>query len=395
MTASRVFQIVIFAICSQNVFAGTYLLGHKFPNSRKEGQTPVASVALTADEKSLGGYTELLEYSLPAPDQEDAGTCYYMSLTGIMEWWLAKLNPQLDRSSDGPLDLSERFSLNLAFATEDADAGVDEFQTDGIYFFNHKPFAVLNRDYRFTKGWFTEDKNGNIHKATKDIKGAEYGTSYNWVDETKQLKKGQFIQLPKFTRNIIFRAYGGDLWSVGKAPEDIVEKVKKALVENKAPVQVIYNHMGYWHTVNVLGFDDNRSTEGCQFVEENRQFFKGMKSPPDTYIPGPLRSVNSDDPPKYTEPPTDTTIDPHLKEKNKTLSANLEKAYKAGGGCNPNGVFYVRDSQYPDPEAADYIYNPEQYPNDKKPYNRRIILREYAWLKYLGNHAVQILATPR
>ena len=62
----------------------------------------------------LQGFNELVPYVLPSPQQEDAGSCLYMSLTGIAEWWLARLNPAVSRRPNGPLDLSERHLINIS-----------------------------------------------------------------------------------------------------------------------------------------------------------------------------------------------------------------------------------------------------------------------------------------
>lgn len=59
--------------------------GLKFPNSHIEGVAPVWSQAMAADvgAQKLPGFSELTNYILPSPDQEDAGTCYYMSLLAL------------------------------------------------------------------------------------------------------------------------------------------------------------------------------------------------------------------------------------------------------------------------------------------------------------------------
>lgn len=352
--------------------------GLKFPNSPIEGVNPVWSQAMAADlgPSQLPGFSELTNYILPSPDQEDAGTCYYMSLTGIAEWWLARQNPDLSRRSEGPVDLSERFFINhMSNRINYTQSGVNNWITDGAYLLNATQIGILNKDYRFTKGWFTEGPNGKVYPSNPGVPSAQYGTKFNWVDDSSQAGANP-ISLPRFERDVLFINRQNNLWSVGEAPSDIVDRVKSALLKRKSPIHLIYNHLGYWHAVIVLGFDDTGDTENCEFTEYSRKYFKGFQEP-GPYIP--VDDLIFDNNPFQLQ--TTARFD--------STSQALEKAYRRGGGCNSKGIFYVRDSQYSDQSEDNYIYDLSNQ-NTSKPYSRRLIKREYVWLKYLASSAVQI-----
>lgn len=316
--------------------------GVKYPNSPEEGQVAIVDSAeiLTDNYK---GFNELVPYATASPDQEDAGSCLYMSLTGVVEWWLARLNPNASRSHDGPIDLSERYSMNLAGAN---NGGVSNWKTDSIYMFNSSKQSVRNSAYRFTKGWFKTDANGRRVPTQANTRGAEYSTSYNWIDETSKINSG-FVNLPTFKRDILFADPASNQWNVAVMPADIVSQVQKKLKERKAPVNVIYNHIGYWHAVYIVGFDDELESD-CPFVSRFQEYLK------------------------------DNTL----------YAKKFNNAYKAGGGCRGKGMFYVRDSIYTNADDP-YDYDKTK-PGNEGAYSKTIVLREYEWLRYMANHAVQI-----
>ena len=59
------------------------------------------------------------------------------------------------------------------------------------------------------------------------------------------------------------------------------------------------------------------------------------------------------------------------------------------GGCRDNGVFYVRDSIYPDKDMPLYDYDLNNS-GEESNLNAPVILREYEWAEHLINHAYQI-----
>ena len=59
-------------------------------------------------------------------------------------------------------------------------------------------------------------------------------------------------------------------------PEKTVAAIKAALMKNKAPVQIIYNHYGYWHANLIVGFNDNGDNDDCRFVRDFLTYIKNV-----------------------------------------------------------------------------------------------------------------------
>ncbi len=348
--------------------------GLKYPNSKDEWGEPVSTSARLYT-SNLGGYTKLLPFILPSPDQEDAGSCLYMSLTGIAEWWLAKLNPLESRQGNGPIDLSERFMMNIAGVEESAN-GVENWRTDSIFLYNDTGYGVKNQTFRFTKGWYVTDKDGNYQIADAGDKDSAYGTSYNWIN-TLPNTLSDTVPLPVFERQIIFADPESDQWNVGVTPADIVDQVKVALQENEAPVQVLYNHYGYWHAVMIVGFNDQASSNGCSFTAKSAPYFtkKAQK----------YRTLYN-----QTKDAAQKKIYAQRVKRYTLLSEKITQSYQDHGGCSGKGVFYVRDSLYVDPKGVIYDYDLSQKGEESR-LTKPVILREYEWLEVLGNHVLQIL----
>lgn len=353
-----------------------WVSGVKWPNSVEEGDVPVVTLARINDRtaRSDSGFNELLEFILPSPNQEDAGSCLYMANTGIVEWWLSKTNPEVSQAPDGPIDLSERYTMNLASSEEVQDL-VQDWRTDTILAFNLKNQAVLNKHYRYTKGWYKKHEDGNLVAVEGDGEGHEYGTYFNWISEIESITSG-FVSVPTFKRDVIFADEEANQWAVGVAPDDIVEQVKQRLKQKKAPVLVIYNHYAYWHAVMVVGFDDNESTEECPFVDGFPEYMKDKGI--EWYK-------------KFQEETDPDLKEAYLKRAHKYYQAGVkaEKKYAEIGGCSEKGVFYVRDSLYADESAPKYDYDLEQE-GEETHLVKKTIFREYEWLRVLGNHVSQV-----
>lgn len=339
---------------------------------------------LTANEKGapapknisdLKGFNELVPFVSPSPDQEDAGTCLFMSLTGIAEWFLNKKNGSTFKQN-GIYDLSERWWVNMNSRLQ-SEGKIDQWMTDTIYLFNRFS-GVLNSSYPFTKGWF-QLSNSVITKAQETSAGARFGTTYNWLDETASTRLAM-VKLPHFQRIVLFHDQNPSPWNFGEANFQVVELVKKSLQTYKAPVQVIYNHLGYWHSVFILGYDDNLPTYNCYFIRETREFYQQEIAKTEIL----LKQTN------------DLELSGELQSKLNMLKSNSVKfgsVHKKNGGCRQQGMFYVRDSQYSDSSEEMYHYDLShlQY---SKPYSKKIILREYNWLSDLANNVIQITTNP-
>ena len=324
-----------------------------------------------------GGFDELLPFVMGSPGQQVAGSCLHMSITGIAEWWLARLFPNMSREPDGPLDLSERFTMNEAGYEEDA-AHLPNWRIDAIYLFNRMGGrAVQNRSYRFTKGWYTGSfHDGTAIPASEGDAGAVYDTSFNWLDQRAQIQNG-YVQLPRFERIIIHLDQARDQWAIGSAPPDIAERVKSHLRSNKAPVQVIYNHNGYWHSVYVIGFNDEIDNGNCAWTRDYRQVI-GERA---VEFQRNANAAGTPEEHDYWQVRADRAA---------RSSEQIADLWAQRGGCSSSrGVFYVRDSIYPDADGPIYDYDPLSS-GDESPYSRKIVLKEYDWLSYFANHVVQV-----
>jgi hypothetical protein len=327
----------------------------------------------------LGGFDNLVPYVLASPDQEDAGSCLYMATTGIAEWWLARLNPQLSRRPNGPVDLSERFLMNMAGIDEN-ETKLKNWRTDSIYLFNNNnQKSYLNRDFPYTKGWYKNSAiSNNLEPATPNATGAEYGTSFNWISQLDKITAPS-IRLPHFSREVLFADPENNQWNIGVAPPNIVEMVKAKLIEKRAPVLVIYNHHSYWHAVYVIGFNDNIDNGSCAYTERFRERV-GQRV---VELEEAARNAKTEEERKTYE---------QRAQRSREAQTKIETAYANGGGCTSNkGVFYIRDSIYPDENGPLYDYDPNSA-GEERPYTKKIVFKEYDWLRYFANNVVVVTA---
>ena len=359
----------------------TIVEGVKWPNSAEEGTEPVVTkhraLNISRITRNQSAYNELLPHLLASPDQTEAGSCLYMSLTGNAEWWLSRLNPAVSTAADGPIDLSERYLMNLSGGTDEANSPVQNWKLDSIFLFNIENKSVLNTGYRYTKGWYKHDSDDKLLAALPDEEGASYGTYYNWIiGDLAAIKPADFVELPHFKRDVIFEDPESNQWNVGVTPDNIVEKIKTALTVNKAPVQIIYNHFGYWHAVMIVGYDDNADNDDCSFVK------RSIKHNKDKAVEYFRKIFQTTDPEKQEY---------YYKRYKKymTTYTKLKHAVE-DGGYGKKGVFYVRDSIYSDSTAPLYDYDLSRE-GEEEHYCKKVIVHEYEWAKYLGNHIIQIM----
>lgn len=370
---TSILSCTFLSFLSQNTFAQLHLSDLPANENQFERQQSSSdSFSLKTDH--LGGFDELVPYVLPSPNQEDAGSCLYMAVTGIAEWWLARLNPDIPRTSDGLLDLSERYTMNLANAMDEDDVGLPNWRTDTIYLFNQNHHqTVRNIDYRFTKGWYMgEAYSEHLTPVTKDTPNASYGTLFNWIDQRPE-QHNNAVELPEFERRVIFADPEKNQWNIGVTPDDIVDQVKETLQKEKAPILVIYNHNSYWHAVYVIGYNDEMDNGDCAYTENFR--------------------IRIDERAKELDQTAQNATDPIVKnayeiraKRAHEAKGKIETAYATQGGCTSNkGVFYIRDSIYPDTNGEIYHYDLSN-PEADSVYTKKIIFKEYDWLRYFANH---------
>jgi len=339
--------------------------------SQDKNESVLTKALLPTNDSYLGGYNELLPFVMPAPYQDNAGSCLFMSHTGALE---VLMNQKKKRSQNTKLDLSERYFMNLQKLGIGDDL-ISNWRTDTIYRLNKTGKTYLNKRFRFTKGWY-KTVNGKRVPAEAEEEGAFYGTKYNWITDLGSLSKTPKISLPKFEREVIFADPSENQWNVGTAPKDIATRIKNAIRKNKAPVVVIYNHVGFWHATLVVGFNDYASTEGCPFVS---QYNEKMNNRADEIV------IEADE-----------TEDLSKKKKLLRKAAKFRKrgnavqsSFTKNGGCKSTGVFYVRDSIYPNEEQPLYDFDLNNE-GEEEHLNAPVILRSYAWAEQLSNHAVLI-----
>ena len=373
LSAKLAFIGIVF---SPTVFAEIHLSDLPAAEGRRE--SALSEVLDSQDSiENLGGFNKLLPFVFASPDQEDAGSCLYMAITGIAEWWLARLNPNLSRAADGPLDLSERYIMNVA-GMEENDTKLPNWRTDAIALFNrngHK--SLLNSTYRYTKGWFVgETYSEHLKPSQEGAPGARYGTEFNWIDLRPNTADG-LVPLPEFAREVLFADPTQNQWDVGVAPDDIVNKVKDALRTREAPILVIYNHNSYWHAVYVIGYNDEMDNGKCAYTEQFRVHIAE-------------RAAELD---KQVQDATDPVVKEAYRiraQRAHEAKDKIENAYVAKGGCHSaKGVFYIRDSIYPDEDGPIYDYDLART-GDEAPYAKKIVFKEYDWLLYFANNITLI-----
>lgn len=312
-------------------------------------------------------YLSLLPFVLASPNQEDAGSCLYMATTGAMELLMNQSANNQNLNYDGEADLSERFLMNV---TIPSSPNYRNWRTDTILIYNNLEGALLNRDYRYTKGWFKHNNQGNVIRSVEGAAGASYGASYNWIDELNGNSdlKSKLVKIPSVNREIIYEDPKGDQWNVGGMSTDTILKIKEAMKRNNGPAILLYNHYGYWHAILLVGYDDQKAIDGCSFVNSFvSQMGETIKE-----------LVASSDPSKLKQA-----------EKYKTYLAQIEKAKSEQGGCSSKGVFYIRDSIYNGVSEPKYDYDLNKV-GEETLYSKRIIEKSYDFVKYLGNHAYVI-----
>lgn len=363
-----------------SVDASEVIYGIKYANGDnhlEKNLAPIQTKALLPGAQDLlGGFNEWLPYIVPSPDQENAGSCLFMSHTAVTEVLINR-----ERATKGleNQNLSERYLMNLSKAGIGSEL-VTNWKTDTIFRLNKTKETYKNEDFPYLKGWYKAGADGLRVFADPKEEGSYYGVKANWVISLDQLNPNDAIKTPHFSRNVLFEDPSGNRWNVATAPENIVDKVKAALDTKKGPVLVIYNHTGFWHAVMIAGYNDKVDTKGCPFVSD----FPSSMSERAKQLRAESINATSE------------------KEKKRLLGKarlfqkradRVEVSYNQAGGCSGKGAFYVRDSIYPVDTMPQYDYDPTTS-GEEKHLNAPVILREYEWLRHLANHVIQIYVNP-
>ncbi|MBF0362030.1 MAG: hypothetical protein HQK49_13525 [Oligoflexia bacterium] len=272
-------------------------------------------------------YNELIDYIIPSPDQKKSGSCLYMASTGAVEIAVNKFYNLKNPEIDGPYDLAEVYALR-----GDLVVSSKSWYENPTLVFNSG--SVLSRDFPYNPETFWNDYPPTNH----------------------------LIDLPPIDTLTLFKSVGiqeHSRLSFGVLNENHILQIKNYLVQYRSPLVVIYRDAGFepqyghwdtWHTVVIVGYDDN-STEPPL---------------PATSFTSPLSEDESAD--ALRCPTVYRTFSGFGEED----AAKLRTVIKSGGGCREKGVFLIRDSEEPE--------TPE---NPRVP---KYTSRSYDWLKYMGNH---------
>lgn len=181
-------------------------------------------------------HLSLLEFVQEAPDQGDTAACLFMGSTGSVELLLNKKYNIRNPQKGDLFDISEIFTINQPARYQGSwhEMAVARFNSG---------WAIAEHDLPFT-AWTTD---GQVNRSV-------------WK------KPSDFYSLPrmeipeKFKTTKIF-VKGRNRYSKYVANETDILNVKKALVETNSPILINYNHDGWWHVVNIVGYDDNAKGE--------------------------------------------------------------------------------------------------------------------------------------
>ena len=186
-------------------------------------------------------YTELLPFVQESPDQGDVASCLYMSTTGAIELLLnQKYNIRYPQKGE-IFDISERFTINLPGSQGSS------WHLTALSKLN-KNWAIAESDLPFN-AW---TESGEVDRSMWRRPANFYSLPRMKIDNTFKAKR-LFIRGKRYAKYVV---QNGD-----------IELVKKALVEKNAPVLINYNHDGWWHMINIVGYDDNAKGE-CTHTPE-------------------------------------------------------------------------------------------------------------------------------
>lgn len=198
---------------------------------------------LRADSENLPSrYDELLDFVQPAPQQGKTGTCLFVASTGAMEL-IANFRAGIKKPKPyGRYDLSESFIIRAPNLRENKKKS---FWEKPVLRFNHG-FGIHVDHWPF-EGWRDREVNDDV---------------WSWRDINDFPK----IDLPRIETKLLFDI--GNKWATYVLEQLHIDLIKKALVKYRSPVLVNYNHDGFWHSILILGYDDELPG-ACLFTSED------------------------------------------------------------------------------------------------------------------------------
>jgi hypothetical protein len=193
----------------------------------------LASITINSNTfaRDVRKHISLLPFVQEAPDQGDTATCLFMGSTGSVELLLnKKYNIRFPNSGD-LFDFSERFTINHSarYSGSWHQMGVARFN-DG--------WSILDNDLPFT-AWTTDGQvNRSVWKRPSDF---------------YKLPRVEFSERFKSTKLFV---KGRNRYSKYVLNQKDIQKIKDTLDKTNSPILVNYNHRGWWHVVNIVGYDD-------------------------------------------------------------------------------------------------------------------------------------------
>lgn len=187
----------------------------------------------TPDTQNLNEITDhsfqLKGYMLPSPDQLGAGSCLYMSATGIAEYLINKSKGIVNPQVGGATDLSEQWTINLSKTVQ------------------------LGNNYTDAPELLA--RAGGLPDSRMKFKA--YASS-SWMSEPAVGGRGTEA-LPPFKKDVLFNGGGeGSQNAHGQMRPADLERIKKYLRENQSPVLFVYKPptANWWHANIITGYDD-------------------------------------------------------------------------------------------------------------------------------------------
>jgi len=194
------------------------------------------SFSVKASVNASKKHISLLPFVQEAPDQGDTATCLFMGSTGSVELLLnKKYNIRYPEAGD-LFDLSERFTINHStrYSGSWHQMGVARFN-DG--------WSISINDLAFS-AWTTT---GQVNR-----------TVWSRPNDFYKLPRVEFSERFKTTKLFV---KGRNRYSKYVLKSSDLQSIKDALDTYDSPVLVNYNHNGWWHVVNIVGYDDGAKGE--------------------------------------------------------------------------------------------------------------------------------------
>jgi hypothetical protein len=208
-----------------------------------EVEAEKSSVPFDDDERARSGRLLIPGFWLPVPYQYDAGSCLFMTATGIAEWLYR-------RATGRVLDLSERYTISAYNLHKEAlQRAIPGFRlyTDLPLVYKHVGHYVLDSSLKFTTEWV----------------GRKFSARVNWnVVSDTALPRSQTRVFERMRRDVLFSAEtrSNPQLKYGIMRDADIEAIKDALRIRQSPVLLTYHPptASWWHANMIVGYDEAR-----------------------------------------------------------------------------------------------------------------------------------------